>query len=137
MKDTSVAFVKEILLGPSGLNENQLLSVLGKAMGPRIDQADIYLQHSLEERWSLEDGLVKEGGFSIDKGFGLRVVSQEKTGFAYADAVDVKLLEEAVYSARQITQGGGQGMVKINHTPHPPSLYPMINPLESASDIDK
>ena len=69
------------------ISETQLESALGKAIGSTIDAADLYLQQSQNESWMLEDGIVKEGGFSIDRGFGLRVMSGEKTGFAYSDQI--------------------------------------------------
>ncbi len=64
------------------INESQLESALGSAFGPNIDAADLYLQESQDESWMLEDGIVKGGNFSIDRGFGLRGMSGEKTGFA-------------------------------------------------------
>src|SRR3989338_4768814 len=97
------------------ISETQLESALGKACGPHIDAADLYLQQSVEESWMLEDGIVKEGGFSIDRGFGLRVMSGEKTGFAYADQIALPTILEAVKSARSIVQTGSSGIIKPNN----------------------
>ncbi|OGT44139.1 MAG: metalloprotease TldD [Gammaproteobacteria bacterium RIFCSPHIGHO2_12_FULL_40_19] len=119
------------------ISESQLESALGKALGPNIDSADLYLQQTQEESWMLEDGIVKEGGFSIDRGFGLRVMSGEKTGFAYADHIALPAIQEAAKSARSIVSAGGTALVKSASRIIAPALYPAINPLTTATDIEK
>src|SRR3990167_9747917 len=119
------------------ISETQLESALGKACGPYIDAADLYLQQSEEESWMLEDGIVKGGGFSIDRGFGLRVMSGEKTGFAYADQIALPAIQEAAKSARSIVNAGGTVMVKSSSRIIAPALYPAINPLTTTADIEK
>lgn len=119
------------------IDATQMQTVLGKALGPNIDAADIYCQQTEEESWLLEDSIVKEGGFSIDRGFGLRVMSGEKTGFAYADQIDIPAIQSAAASARSIVQQGGSGIVKPHAKLVAPSLYPAINPLHTANDPEK
>lgn len=119
------------------ISETQLESALGKAFGPNVDAADLYLQQSMHESWSLEDGIVKEGGFSIDRGFGLRVMSGEKTGFAYADQIELPAILDAAKSARSIVNMGGNAMMKSQAKLIVPQLYPAINPLVSLKDAEK
>ena len=54
-----------------------------------VDFADLYFQYTRSEGWSLEEGIVKAGSFSIDQGVGVRAVSGEKTGFAYSDDISL------------------------------------------------
>lgn len=119
------------------ISETQLESALGKACGPHIDAADLYLQQTIEESWMLEDGIVKEGGFSIDRGFGLRVMSGEKTGFAYADQIALPAILEAAQSARSIVNSSGNALIKTHPEIVVPQLYPAINPLIMTQDADK
>lgn len=119
------------------ISETQLESALGKALGPSIDAADLYLQQSMDESWMLEDGIVKEGHFSIDRGFGLRVMSGEKTGFAYADQIALPAILEAAKTARSIVHTGGSAVVPVYSTPAVRQLYPAINPLNSLKDAEK
>lgn len=125
------------LLVPDSLLENQVERILTQALGPHIDGADLYFQSSQHESWSLEDGLVKEGSFSIDKGFGLRVISGEKVGFAYADEISVKALEQAAHSARSIVKGGQTGLIKIAPHAHIKPYYEALNPLDSIAELEK
>src|SRR3990167_7832192 len=119
------------------IDETQLESALGRAFGPNIDSADLYLQQTQEESWSLEDAIVKEGGFSIDRGFGFRVISGEKTGFAYADQIELSAIIDAAKSARSIVHAGGSQLIKSHSKIIVPQLYPAINPLTTVSDPDK
>ena len=78
--------------------------VLSRLQGPGIDLADLYFEHSRGESWSLEDGIVKEGVYSIDQGVGVRAVTGERTGFAYSDQLDEESLQDAVAAARGIAR---------------------------------
>ena len=86
--------VTQILLSPADLNEQQLESVLSKTLASSVDLSEIYLQRSEEESWMLEDGVVRDADYSIDQGFGLRVTSGEKIGFAYADTISLSELTQ-------------------------------------------
>ncbi len=130
--------IKNCLLAPVNLTETQLESVLGKSLGPHIDAADLYLQHVQAESWFLEESIVKEGAFSIDRGFGLRVMSAEKTGFAYADQIALPAISEAVNSAKNIVKSGGNTSIALpSKKIIIPALYPAINPLISMTDSEK
>lgn len=127
----------QILLDDSDITEQQLQQVLNKALGSQIDEADLYLQSSCAESWFLEDGIVKEGDFSIDRGFGLRVISGEKTGFAYADNIDMQALTQAASSAKSIVYSGEQRSIQVAGAAHAPQLYPDLNPLHTITEAQK
>lgn len=125
------------LLRPVNLSERALEQVLGRVMGHSIDMADVYLQSSYRESWSLEDGLVKDADFSVDTGFGLRVVSGEKTGFAFADEINAKVLKQAADSAKSIVHSDGKKLIQASGNKDILHLYPDINPLDSMKEQDK
>ena len=75
------------LLGSDHLDVGLLESVLGQSMSPAVDFADLFLQASVEESWLLDEGIVKQADFDMERGFGLRVISGSQTGFAYADDI--------------------------------------------------
>jgi predicted Zn-dependent protease len=70
-----------------------------------IDDADLYFQYTRSEGWSLEEGIVKTGSFSIDQGVGVRAVSGEKTAFAYSDDISMASLMDAAHTVRSIAGG--------------------------------
>jgi TldD protein len=68
-----------------------------------VDDADLYFQYTRSEGWSLEEGIVKTGSFSIDQGVGVRAVSGEKTAFAYSDDISEASLLDAARTVRTIS----------------------------------
>src|SRR6188472_2317952 len=63
-----LAIAQRLLLEPFGLNETHLLRALGEITARKVDDADLYFQYTRSEGWSLEEGIVKTGSFSIDQG---------------------------------------------------------------------
>lgn len=134
----TLELASRILLEPANLNDSALERILGNVMGNSVDYADLYFQSSHQESWVLEDGIIKEGGFSIDYGVGVRAVSGEKTGFAYSDEIIIPALEQAAGAARSIAvQGGNTGVQAWHRHVTPKSLYSSEDPLKSLSDTDK
>ncbi|EEV24784.1 TldD-like protein [Actinobacillus minor 202] len=129
--------VSESLLAPSGLELSHLSQVLDHFSTRHIDYADLYFQLSMDESWVLEDSIIKEGGFYIDKGFGVRAVSGEKTGFAYADQISLNQLEQCAVAARSITQESGQLLVKNFKETTACKRYPSLNPLDTLTREQK
>src|SRR5213595_2904629 len=102
----------ELLLAPAALEFRQLSDVLAGIHVHHIDYADLYFQYTRLESWSLEEGIVKSGSFSIDRGVGVRAVSGEKTAFAYSDDISLDALLKAGAATRTIGRAGS-GRVKV------------------------
>ena len=90
-----LATARNLLLSPFGLDETHLARALGEIQAHRVDEADLYFQYTRSEGWSLEEGIVKSGSFSIDQGVGVRAVAGEKTAFAYSDDISEASLMDA------------------------------------------
>ena len=137
MSETSVDLAVERLLGPAGLDRNDLDRLLGRVMGRAVDAADIYIQALRQEAWTLEDGRVKDASHMIEQGAGIRAISGEKTGFAYSDELVLPALAAASEAARAITRQGGNGAVQAWHSRQPAPLYPDTDPLATWTDEAK
>lgn len=133
----SLSFVSEQLLAANKLNHQDLFSVLGQLAERRLDYADLYFQSSYHEAWVLEDSIIKDGSYNIDQGVGVRAVSGEKTGFAYADQITLNALQQSAHAARSIVRDIGNGKVHtLGEVPYQ-ALYPLLDPLQSLSREDK
>ena len=88
-----LADARHLLLEPASLDDIALSGVLASIHTHDIDFADLYFQYSRMESWSLEEGIVKAGSFSIDRGVGIRAVHGEKQAFAYSDDISLAALE--------------------------------------------
>jgi TldD protein len=132
-----LALAERQILEPAGLDTSSLDRALGVLMARQLDYGDLYFQSTRFESWSVEDGTVKEGVFSIDQGVGIRAISGEKTGFAYADQLDMSALLDAANAARGIAQGAGDGTYKVPARTAGHALYEAVDPLPSLTDRDK
>ena len=132
-----IQIAQQNILAPVGLGEGDLDRMLGELTGQGVDAADLYFQSSRLESWVLEDGIIKEGAHNIEQGAGIRVISGEKTGFAYSDELLLPTLQEAARAARAITRSGGSQRVQIAGTPMAKQLYAPLNPLPSLNEAEK
>src|SRR6476661_2793235 len=108
----SMAIARDVLLTPFGLDEAKLIKSLGAIFTHRVDYADLYFQFTKSEGWSLEEGIVKTGSFSIDQGVGVRASSGDKTAFSYSEEIAERALLEAAAATRTIARQGA-GRVKV------------------------
>ncbi|WP_295390338.1 metalloprotease TldD [uncultured Thiodictyon sp.] len=132
-----ITIARNSILAPAGLDDQDLDRLLGLLAGSDLDAADIYFQKSRLQSWVLEDGIIKDGNFSIEQGAGIRAVSGEKTGFAYSDELEYPALAQAAEAARAIARAGRQARVRIGQVPAGRRLYEPIDPLASLPDEDK
>ena len=129
--------VSESLLTPAGLTVDNLHHHLSNIVKHRVDFADLYFQASHHESWVLEDGIIKEGSFNIERGVGVRAISGEKTGFAYADEINDKSINQSVIASRGIAQSGNNGQVSAWKKAPSITTYQGLNPLTLMSEVDK
>ncbi len=135
--ETAVETVMTRVLEPAGLDEKHLNKALGTINRGDVDSADLYFQISRHESWTVEDGVLKEGSFSLEQGVGVRAVCGEKTGFAYSDELLLPALEDAASAARAISRQGQSQSVQVASVGQSQSLYPATDPITSISDEQK
>ncbi len=134
-----LAVAQRLLLEPFGLNETHLLRALAEITARKVDDADLYFQYTRSEGWSLEEGIVKTGSFSIDQGVGVRAVSGEKTAFAYSDDISEASLLDAARTVRTISAATGTGKVKVGakKIAGGRSLYQGLDPIATLDSTAK
>jgi TldD protein len=134
-----LAVAKQLLLDPFGLDETHLAKALSEITSRGVDDADLYFQYTRSEGWSLEEGIVKTGSFSIDQGVGVRAVSGEKTAFAYSDDISWASLLDAAHTVRSISATAKAGKAKIAPRKIAParSLYHGLDPIASLDSSAK
>jgi len=135
----TLSLARDVLLTPFGLDESKLIKVLGTMFTHKVDYADLYFQFTKSEGWSLEEGIVKTGSFSIDQGVGVRAVSGDRTAFSYSDDISEDALLEAAAATRTIgRQGAGRVKVAGGVTASGGrSLYLPHDPLNSLDATEK
>ncbi|KFX28513.1 metalloprotease TldD [Ralstonia solanacearum] len=135
----NLSVARRVLLDPYGLDEALLQRALADIFTHRVDYADLYFQYTRNEAWSLEEGIVKSGSFSIDQGVGVRAVSGDRTAFAYSDDISLPALMQAAAATRTIGKAGA-GRVKVASSLQSQggrALYPPNDPLDSMTASEK
>jgi TldD protein len=135
-----LAVAESLLLAPYGLAERHLAAALALIGEHRIDDADLYFQSTRHEGWSLEEGIVKSGSFSIDQGVGVRAVAGEKTAFAYSDDLSEAALNDAARTVRSIAAAGQSRRVKVGTAPKVAGsrvLYAATDPIGTLDSTQK
>ena len=145
--DVLLATADSCLLAPHDLEKSRLAEVFRALQQRKLDAADLYFQYTRAEGWSLEEGIVKSGSFSIDQGVGVRAISGEKTAFAYSDEISFNALEDAARATRAIGNAGQSGRVAVRGgrksrsvagaRSRAPMRYQPLDPLASLAGEDK
>ncbi len=135
-----LAVAQALMLEPFGLDESVLARALSTIREHRVDDADLYFQTTRHEGWSLEEGIVKSGSFSIDQGVGVRAVVGERTAFAYSDDISQASLLDAARTVRTIASAGQDRRVKLARAPRVAAsrtLYSGLDPIASLDSTQK
>ena len=133
----ALSLAERYLLSPYDLTDRDLGRVFNNLMQHRLDYADLYFQYHRSEGWSLEEGIVKSGSFSIEQGVGVRAISGEKTAFAYSDDISLPALLAAAEATRAIGSAGGGQQANLTRGGVLPPLYRDHDPILSLQDTAK
>jgi TldD protein len=119
------------------LRQTDVERLLGRLADRAVDIGELFFQAVRNEAWVIEDGIIKEGAFSADRGVGVRAVSGERTGFAYADDILLPALEEATIAARSIVRSGGAGTHRVWQPTAVTPRYASRDPIASLDENAK
>ncbi|WP_263375896.1 metalloprotease TldD [Granulicella aggregans] len=107
---------------------------LGEALSAGGDYADLYFESVMSTSLGVDEGLVKTASQGISVGCGIRVVSGERTGYAYTDDLSSERLLKAARTAALIASGPAKELMSGFRETQTASLYP-ITGAESDADI--
>src|ERR1044071_1730147 len=79
-----------------------LNKLLGIALARGGDYADLYFEYKISNSVSVEEQIVKSATKSISQGVGVRVLTGDKTGYAYTDEISFDSIKKAAETASHI-----------------------------------
>ena len=91
------------------VTEEQLRALVSEGLRTGGSWCDLFFEDTVSSELVLRDGEVSSGGSHEDYGCGVRVLSGEKTGYAYAETTDIQALMRAAKAAAAIADGGAGG----------------------------
>ncbi|ALE04058.1 metalloprotease TldD [Bartonella ancashensis] len=103
----------------------------------KADDGELYLEYTESEELLFDNGRLKNGSFHQDTGFGLRVVSEEATGYAHSGELSVAALKRASEASKAVLYHNCVGSYKATPQQMNRKLYQSINPLETPSFEEK
>ena len=132
-----IVSARQALWDPDEIGEPEITGMLGRLSAKDIDTGELFFQLLRHEAWGLEDGKVKSGAYSVDRGVGVRAISGEKTGFAYADNIALPALSEATEAARSIARTGHGSRTGVLTGTTAAVRYADVDPIASAPEDAK
>jgi TldD protein len=116
---------KRYFFGTLGLSERLLERCLGEALSAGGDFADLYFEAVISTSLAMDEGIVKTAAQGVSVGCGVRVLSGERTGFAYTDDLSAERLLKAARTAALIASGPQTTRVAGFQETRTPQLYPI------------
>ena len=111
---------------------------LGEALSAGGEYADLYFESVTSTSLGIDESLVKSASQGISVGCGVRVVSGERTGYAYTDDLSSERLLRAARTAALIASGPAKELMSgFRQTETPKSLYPVAGATNDAEIAEK
>ena len=120
-----------------GISERLLERCLGEALSAGGEFADLYFEAVTSTSLGMDEGIVKTASQGISVGCGVRVLSGERTGFAYTDDLSPERLLKAGRTAALIADGPQTERVQGFKQTLTPQLYPITGASADASITEK
>lgn len=111
---------------------------LGEALSAGGDYADLYFESVTSTSLGIDESLVKSASQGISVGCGVRVLSGERTGYAYTDDLSPERLLHAARTAALIASGPARQQMHGFRKPETElSLYPITGATADAEVASK
>ena len=111
-----------------GFQQRELEKYLAAALSAGGDYADLYFEYQTSTSLSLDESLIKSASQGISAGCGVRVVSGERTGYAYTDDLSPEKILHAARTAALIASAPSRQEIAGFKTAAAHDLYPMAAP---------
>src|SRR5690348_9272937 len=115
-----------------GITPNDLQRYLGEALSAGGEYADLYFEYLTSTSISVDEGIVKSASQGISAGCGVRVLSGERTGYAYTDDLAPEKILRAARTAALIARGPGQQPIEGFKHAEAHRLYQVSSPSADA-----
>jgi TldD protein len=111
-----------------GLTNHDLESYLSAALSAGGDYADLYFEYLTSTSLMVDESMVKSASQGISAGCGVRVISGERTGYAYTDDLSPERILHAARTAALIASAPAKTPVTGFQQKPARSLYPVALP---------
>jgi TldD protein len=120
-----------------GITPADLQRYLGEALSAGGDYADLYYEYLTSTSISVDESIVKSASQGISAGCGVRVLSGERTGYAYTDDLSPDKILRAARTAALIAKGPATQLVQGFKENRAHQLYQASTPSVDADVLAK
>jgi TldD protein len=126
-------FSESIFAARFAITLQDLEKYLGEALSQGGDYADLYFEYLVTSSIGIDESMVKSAAQGVSMGVGVRVISGERTGYAYSDDLSPEKIRKAANVAAHIAAAPAKvGKFDLNEG-HKHNLYPVLTaPTETA-----
>jgi TldD protein len=112
----------------------EIEKLLAVALSRGGDYADLYFEYAVLSNLSLDEQLIKSANRAITQGVGVRVISGERTGYAYCDEINAEAIRTAALTAAHIANSTTESdPVQVAAKSPTRNLYPVAHPASEES----
>src|SRR5436190_3797076 len=116
-----------------GITRQDLEHYLGEALSQGGDYADLYFEYLATSSIGIDESMVKSASQGVSMGVGVRVISGERTGYAYSDDLSPEKIRKAANVAAHIAAAPAKVEKFDLNEGRRHNLYPVITaPTETA-----
>src|ERR1700687_6043803 len=108
------------------ITERDLERYLDEALSRGGDYADLYFEYLATSSISIDESIVKSATQGVSLGVGVRVISGERTGYAYSDDLSPEKIKHAAQVAALIASGPAKVEKIPLHEGSKRNLYPVL-----------
>ena len=104
---------KSIFFDKYNITPRDLQAYLDEALSRGGDYADLYFEYRINHSIVLEEQIIKSATKGVNLGVGVRVISGEKTGYAYSDDLNRENILKAARTAAFIAHSSAGGKLQV------------------------
>lgn len=120
------------------LTINDLVKTISVAMNRQATYADIYIEYTTSNAITFKEDKIDYAYEDIDSGAGIRVVSEERSGYAFTEIITPQDLMKAAGFANKISTGScDYTPININYLDIKENKYPIIKRWDDYTTSDK
>src|SRR2546425_3251756 len=123
---------RSIFFDKYNVTTRDLEAYLSEALSRGGDYADLFFEYRINHSIVLEEQIIKSATKGVNIGVGVRVISGEKTGYAYSDDLNRENIIKAARTAAFIANASAQGGTLQVPTPLNPERNLYSIPLSPA-----
>jgi TldD protein len=126
-------FSESVFATRFGITRLDLESYVGEALSQGGDYADVYFEYLLTSSIAIDESMVKSASQGVSMGVGVRVISGERTGYAYSDDLSPEKIKKAARAAAHIANAPAKVEKFDLNEGVRHNLYPvLVSPTETA-----